>query len=90
MGSKFYTLGELNLQINSGKSVGGAALTAGELDEQLRRRAIIIERIKSNASEKRADRVIAAVNSHGWGGGGRGSAGAGEVLRGRVLGSLAL
>ena len=43
MSSKFYSLGELNLQINSGKSVGGAAFTAGELAELLRRRAAVVK-----------------------------------------------
>ena len=58
------SLGELNLQINSGKSVGGADLTAGEITELLERRAVIVRRIKANVAEQRAQRIIDTVNAH--------------------------
>ena len=59
--SKFYTLGELNIQINSRKSVGGADLTAEQMEELLALRLVIMQRIKSRVVERRSRTVDAEM-----------------------------
>ena len=57
--SKMQTLGELNLQINSRKTVGGADLTAEQMEELLALRLVIMNRIKSRVAERRSRTVDA-------------------------------
>ena len=59
--SKFYTLGELNIQINSRKSVGGADLTAEQMEELLALHLVIMQRIKSRVVERRSRTVDAEL-----------------------------
>ena len=57
--SKIQTLGELNIQINSRKTVGGADLTAEQMGELLALRLVIMNRIKSRVVERRSRTVDA-------------------------------